>query len=58
MSFQTRQAFVIFRTQTKIFLMKSEIFLILHNSTTEKFNAQKGSKDIVKTVHVTSMIQP
>ncbi len=58
MSFQTRQAFVIFRTQTKIFLMKSEIFLILHSSTTEKFKAQEGSKDIVKTVHVTSVVQP
>ncbi len=30
MSFQTRKTFVIFGTQIKIFLMKSERFLTLH----------------------------
>ncbi len=38
----------IFRTQIKIFLMKSESFLTLDTNTTTMFKAQKGSKNIVK----------
>ncbi len=54
MSSQTCKTLFIFRTQIKIFLMKSERFLTLHDSnTTEKFKAQKSSKDIVKIVCVT-----
>ncbi len=34
--------------------MKSESYLIL---PTTKFKTQKGSKDIVKIVHVTSVLQ-
>ncbi len=50
----------IFRTQFNIFLMKSESFLTLHRQQCNwhTFKAQKGSKDIVKTFHVTSMVQP
>ncbi len=43
----------IFGTQIKIFFMKSESFMTLH-----RVKAQKGSKDIVKIVHVTSVVQP
>ncbi len=46
----------IFRAQIKIFLMKSKSFLIDSNAT-DTYKAQKGSKDIVKTVHVTSVVQ-
>ncbi len=40
--------------------MKSEIFLTLHIDSigTTMFKAQKHSKDIVKIVHVTSVVQP
>ncbi len=40
--------------------MKSESFLTLHrdSNTTDTVKAQKGSKDIVKIVHVTSVVQP
>ncbi len=42
----------------KIFLMKSESFLTsIDNNTTTKFKAQRGSKDIVKIVHVTSAVK-
>ncbi len=37
--------------------MKSESFLTLDSNTTDTFKAQKGS-DIVKIVHVTSVVQP
>ncbi len=50
----------IFGTQIKSILMKSESFLTLHidgNGTTT-FKAQKRSKDIIKIVHVTSVVQP
>ncbi len=43
----------IFGTQIKIFFMKSISFL-----TTTTFNAQKSSKDMVKIVHVTSVVKP
>ncbi len=59
MLLQTRKTFVIFITQIKIFLMKSESFLILYRQQQLKCSqTQKGSKDIGKIVHVTSMIQP
>ncbi len=45
----------IFRTQTK----KFESFLTLHRQQHNwHVKAQKGSKDIVKMVHVTSVVQP
>ncbi len=40
--------------------MKSNSFLTLHcidSNTTDTFKAQKGSKDIGKIVHVTSVVQ-
>ncbi len=43
----------------KIFLMKSESFLTLHKQQRNYYTmikAQKGSKDIVKIVHVTSVV--
>ncbi len=46
----------IFRTQIKIFLMKSESSLILHRQLKCSLT-QKHSKDICKTVHVTSVAQ-
>ncbi len=45
----------IFRTQIEIFFMKSSQTSISRN-TTDPFKAQKGSKDIVKKVHVTSEV--
>ncbi len=51
----------IFGGQIKIFLMKSESSLTLHRVTEMQvkcFMAQKGSKDIIKLVHVTSVVQP
>ncbi len=38
--------------------MKSEHFLTLDSNATEMFKAQKGSKDIIKIVHVTSVVEP
>ncbi len=40
--------------------MKSESFLNFHidSNATDTFKAQKGNKDIVKIVHVTSVAQP
>ncbi len=50
---------LIFRTQVKIFLMKSESFLTsIDSNATDTFKAQKGSEDILKIVHVTSVVQP
>ncbi len=39
--------------------IKSESFLTLHtdSNATTMFKAQKGSKDIAKIVHVTSVVQ-
>ncbi len=49
----------IFRTQIKIFLMKSKSFLTLHRQQWN-FHVQgpKVSKDIIKMVHVTLVVQP
>ncbi len=49
-----------YSSQMKIFLMKSEIILTLHiySNATDTSRAQKGCKDIVKIVHVTSVVQP
>ncbi len=41
--------------------MKSESFLTLQSidsNTTTMLKAQKGSKDIIKIVHVTAVVQP
>ncbi len=38
--------------------MKSMSFLTLDSNTTTMLKAQKGSKNIVKIVHVTSVVQP
>ncbi len=49
---------LIFEMQMKIFLMKSESFLTyIYSKGTTKFKAQKGSKDIVKTVNVTLAVR-
>ncbi len=53
MSLQTRKSFVHLRNKFFLFFMKSENF---SNGTT-MFKAQKSSKDIVKMVHVTSVVQ-
>ncbi len=37
--------------------MKSESFLPIDSNVTTTFKAQKGSKDIIKIVHVTSVVQ-
>ncbi len=43
----------------KIFLIKSESSLtIIDSNVIETFKAQKCSKNIVKIVHVTSVVQP
>ncbi len=50
----------IFGTQIKIFLVKYERFLTLHtphHNASEMFKVQKGRKEIVKIVHVTSVVQ-
>ncbi len=44
---------IIFGTQIKIFMIKSESFLTIDSKAIETFKAQKGSKNIVKIVHVT-----
>ncbi len=43
-----------------MFLMKSESFQTLYigSNVTTPFKVQKGSKDIIKIVHVTSVVQP
>ncbi len=38
--------------------MKSKSFLTLHRQQGTTIKAQKGSKDIVKLVHVISVVQP
>ncbi len=49
----------IFRTQIKIFWWNPRAFwLCIDSNTTDTFKTQKGSKDIVKIVHVTSVVQP
>ncbi len=59
MSFKHLRSSFIFGTQIKIFLMKSGSFLALCGQhVTDTFKAQKGRKDIVKIVHVTSVLQP
>ncbi len=51
MSFQTH------KTQIKIFLMKSDNFLTLHRQQWNwHVQAQKGSQDVDKIVHVTSLV--
>ncbi len=64
MSFQTHNNKVypplfILRKQIKMFLMKSGSFLTLHKTAKQlnMFKTQKGSKEIFKIVHVTSVIQ-
>ncbi len=57
-SFQTRKTFVHLRSTNKdIFYEIWELSPCIHNNTTETFKAQKGNKDIVKIVHVTSVVQ-
>ncbi len=54
----TRKTFI-FGTQIKIFLMKPESFLTcIDSNATSTFKVQTGSKDIVKIIHVTSVVQP
>ncbi len=49
----------IFGTQIKIFWWNPLAFWpCIDSNTTTIFKAQKGSKDIIKTVHVTSVVQP
>ncbi len=58
MSFQTHKTFV-FRTQINLFWWNPRaLWPCKDNSATETFKAKKGSKDIVKIVHVTSVVQP
>ncbi len=48
----------IFRSQIKIFLMKSESFLALHRQQWNWHVHIQDGKDIVKIVHATSVVQP
>ncbi len=49
----------IFGTQIKILLMKFESFLTLHRQQRNyQVQGPEGSKDIVKIVYVTSVVQP
>ncbi len=60
MSFQTRKTFVHFGTQIKMFFYEIQELSdpVKDSNATTTFKAQKGSKDIVKIVHVTSVVQP
>ncbi len=59
MPFQTSKTFVhLWNTKYDI-LMKSESFLsCIDSNATTTFKGQKGSKDIIKIFHVTSVVQP
>ncbi len=48
----------IFKTQIKIFFMKSDSSLTLHRQQEYYHGEEKHSKEIVKIVHVTSVVQP
>ncbi len=60
LTLQTRKTFVhLQNTHKKIFLVKSESFLTcIDRNAADTLKAQKDSKDIVKIVHVTSVVQP
>ncbi len=53
MSFQTRKTF---GTQSKIRKLRA-FWPCIESNGTDTFKAQKGRKDIVKIVHVTSVVQ-
>ncbi len=48
----------IFVTKIYIWLNPRASWLCIDNNATTIFKAQKGSKDIIKIVHVTSVVQP
>ncbi len=50
----------IFRTQMNIYFLLNlrALWPCMDRNRTDTFKAQKGSKDIVKLVHVTSVVQP
>ncbi len=59
MSFRTVRPSFIFGIQMKIFLMKSESFLTIHRQQSNwHVRGQKDSKEIIKIIHVTSVVQP
>ncbi len=58
MSFQTFKTFIHLWNTNKIFFDAIKIFLMKDSNENTTFKAQKGSKDIVKIVHVTSVVQP
>ncbi len=61
MLFQTFKTFVhLWNTNEDIFneIQKLSDPPYIDSNTTDTFKAQKGSKDIVKIVHVTSVVQP
>ncbi len=61
MSFQICKTFFqtsfIFRAQIKIFLNPRAFWPCIDSNATTVFKAHKGSNDIVKIVHVTSVVQ-
>ncbi len=61
MSFQTSKTFVhLWNTNEDIFdeIWELSDSLALDSNATIMFKTQKGSKDIAKIVHVTSVVQP
>ncbi len=58
MSFQTRKTFVhLWNTNSYIYDEIRDLSDPPYSSATETFKTQKGSKDIIKKVHVTSVIK-
>ncbi len=57
MSFQTSKTFVHFQNTTIYFWWNPRAFWpCIDSNATDKFKTQKGSKDIVKIIHVTSVV--
>ncbi len=58
MLFQTRKTFVYLRNANHDIFDEIRAFRpCIDSNTTEMFNVQKGTKHIVKIVHVTSVVQ-
>ncbi len=58
MSFQTRKTFVHLQDKNEDILNLSAFWPSTDSNANDTFKAKKGSKDIVKIVHVTSVDQP
>ncbi len=60
MSFQTCKMFFHFQNANKFFffIKSGAIWPCIDNNAADMFKAQKGSKNIIKIDHVTSVVQP